>query len=300
MRVNAISVNKHFKKSVQENSKLKELTPEEISELHDVLVEILNDFDDICLKNNLTYYVTGGTLLGAIRNNGFIPWDDDIDVSMPRRDFELLKDCLKDFSDKYFLQSLDSDNRYDLNFLKLRKKGTKYVEIFENNPEKAGIAIDIFPLDDTYSNRLLRFVNGIIDEGLFYVASCVRIHQKKGRLLYYAPDSKIQRKIWNRSTLGRMFSNASNPRWIYDKCEMWTKKYINSGSKYVSTSCGSKHYFGEIYEREELFPTKRIKFENIDVNVPKNPTHVLTKLYGSDYIDPQKEKEMHCVIELKI
>ena len=75
-----------------------------LDKLHKVELEILDDFVKICNKNNLTYFLTGGTMLGAVRHNGFIPWDDDIDIGMPRKDYdEFIKIAPKELGNKYYL-----------------------------------------------------------------------------------------------------------------------------------------------------------------------------------------------------
>lgn len=112
-------------------------------------LDILNYFSDFCDNNNLKYFLAYGTLLGAIRHNGFIPWDDDIDVYMPGEDYYLLKKMIaKINNDKYFYQSLETEKYYNLSFAKIRMNGTKAIEKkaeYEKIQNK-GIYIDIFPL----------------------------------------------------------------------------------------------------------------------------------------------------------
>jgi len=87
---------------------VKELSSKEIKKIE---LDILIDFDDFCKKNKLRYYLSGGTLLGAIRHRGFIPWDDDIDVCMPRPDFERLINIFpNNYGDKYILKSIKREN----------------------------------------------------------------------------------------------------------------------------------------------------------------------------------------------
>ena len=112
--------------------------------------ELLKELDRICKKNNIKYFLCGGTLLGAVRHKGFIPWDDDVDIEMLREDFEKFKKvCKKDLNKKYFYQDIETDKYYGNLFAKLRINNTKYVErITKNTKAHNGIYLDIFPIDN--------------------------------------------------------------------------------------------------------------------------------------------------------
>lgn len=119
-----------------------------MNDLQKKLLEILKEFDKVCVKHNLRYFLNGGTCLGAIRHKGFIPWDDDVDVMMPREDYErFLK--LDDFKGtKYFIQCWRTDPRYTYGFAKLRDSSTTFIEDwYKNHQINHGVWIDIFPLD---------------------------------------------------------------------------------------------------------------------------------------------------------
>ena len=121
----------------------------DLKRLHDTLVEILDYIVAICEEHKLTYMLLYGTFLGAHRHGGFIPWDDDLDIAMPRDDYEkLIKILNKKKSELYELQYEKNEKKYYLQFVKIRKKGTTFIEeiakgMYDNN----GIFIDIIPLD---------------------------------------------------------------------------------------------------------------------------------------------------------
>ena len=118
-------------------------------------LDLLSEFDKVCRKHELRYFLFFGTLLGAIRHHGFIPWDDDIDIAMPREDYERLKDYADEFQGPYFLQTPFTDKGYYFTFNKLRNSHTSFVsEVFRYEPFNQGICIDIFPLD-CYTDREL-------------------------------------------------------------------------------------------------------------------------------------------------
>lgn len=111
---------------------------------------ILDVIDKVCRDNNLRYSLAYGTLLGAVRHGGFIPWDDDIDIMMPRGDYDRLKEIWSDAAPEGFiLQDEDKIDDYENNFAKIRKDNTTYLqfETERNNPRHKGFFIDIFPGD---------------------------------------------------------------------------------------------------------------------------------------------------------
>ena len=126
-----------------------EPTQEQLKEMKALELNMLASFVEICRKLSLRYYLVGGTLLGAVRHQGFIPWDDDIDVAMPRADYEVfLREGQKHLPEYYFLQSLHSEPEYHLNFAKIRDTRTTFVEYAVRKRRIChGVFIDIFPLD---------------------------------------------------------------------------------------------------------------------------------------------------------
>lgn len=115
-----------------------------------VMLELLVEIHRICVENNITYWLEAGTLLGAIRHKGFIPWDDDCDVSMPRKDYErFLQIAQEKLPETMFLQTKETDKEYPLPWAKIRKNGTLLIETGETGEEKYhhGIFVDIFPYD---------------------------------------------------------------------------------------------------------------------------------------------------------
>ena len=126
-----------------------EPTHEQLKKMKALELEMLASFVEVCRRLSLRYYLVGGTLLGAVRHQGFIPWDDDIDVAMPRQDYEIfLREGQKHLPEHCFLQSLYTDPAYTMNFAKIRDCRTTFVEYaVRKYPMNHGLFIDIFPLD---------------------------------------------------------------------------------------------------------------------------------------------------------
>lgn len=117
--------------------------------LKTIELNILKEFIRICEKYSLQYYLVGGTAIGAIRHHGFIPWDDDIDVGMPRKDYNrFLLIAQQSLPDYYFLQTFETDPEYLANFAKIRDSRTTFIESsMKNKKINHGVYIDVFPLD---------------------------------------------------------------------------------------------------------------------------------------------------------
>jgi lipopolysaccharide cholinephosphotransferase len=115
-------------------------------EIKQIEFQILQKFKSFCNDNNIQYYLSNGTLLGAVKYRGFIPWDDDIDVMVPREDYDRLVRCFKD-DKRYRLFSFERNEEFLFTFAKLCDMSTVKEETNINNGMSLGIDIDIFPLD---------------------------------------------------------------------------------------------------------------------------------------------------------
>ena len=125
------------------------LVTEKWKKIWAIEIDLYLEFARVCKKHGLKFWADGGTLLGAVRHNGFIPWDDDLDVIMPREDYsKLLKVGQQEFKSPYFLQTPYTDPGYAFSFIKLRNSNTTCIpKVFEKSGYNHGIHIDIFPLD---------------------------------------------------------------------------------------------------------------------------------------------------------
>lgn len=141
--------------------KMVEISEETLIKIQKLELDILKEVDAICRRNGIKYTLCGGSLLGAIRHKGFIPWDDDIDVSMLREDYDRFCEICKTEldSEKYFLQTTDTDPEYRFTYAKLLLNGTTYVRSgYEHMKYRTGIFIDIFPRDGVSDNPVLNTI----------------------------------------------------------------------------------------------------------------------------------------------
>lgn len=296
-----LETNLKFKNVAIGNSKLHHLSQEDIEEIQKMLLDVMEDVAFVCKKYQLTYTLCGGSALGAIRHKGYIPWDEDLDLCMPRKDYDQFEEkFLQEFSEKYWIQNVKTSKKYDLSFMKIRVKGTRFMELFDPEEEKAGLFIDIFPLENTYDSAFKRRIHGTISEALLFICSCVRIRSKKDKILQYLGNDGLGKVVRIKTAIGGFFSFFSLHKWL-----MITEKFLarnkDENSKYVMIPSGRGHYFGEIYTRESFFPAKEIQFEDRVFMIQNNPDEYLTTMYGNYMVIPPEDKrERHSVIEYSL
>ena len=258
-----------------------------LRELQLVELEILKEFIKVCNELNLIYYLDSGTLLGCIRHGGFIPWDDDIDVSMPREDYEIfLEKGQALLPEKYFIQWYKTEPEFTMNFAKIRNSDTTFIESsVKNSNINHGVYIDIFPFDGYIpQKKLSNFIN------------C-----KKYTLYNIQIDKKYTKSYITKSLKTKLICALSNILYkkksiqeLIQNEEMIAKKYAYKDSKYVCSYSyfiePSKHYMPKEYFGDGIMKN----FEGIDARVPLKYDKYLTKIYG-DYmkLPPEEERVAH-------
>lgn len=128
----------------------KYLTPEQFRKMQLVQLDMLVEFDRVCRTNNIDYVLFGGSLLGAVRHKGYIPWDDDADIGMLREDYNRFKEHMDEMNPAIcYFQDHETDPEYRWGYGKLRRTGTTYVRVGQEHLKcKTGIFVDVFPMDD--------------------------------------------------------------------------------------------------------------------------------------------------------
>ena len=144
-------------------------------ELQYTILSVYNDIKEVCDKYGLSLFLCGGSALGAVRHQGFIPWDDDMDVSMTRDDYQKFEQIFeKELSNRYILMAPGYKNGSRSRFPKILKKGTLFREIGINAPdEECGIFLDIFILDNVPDNKFWKTLKGYTCNALEFIAGQV-------------------------------------------------------------------------------------------------------------------------------
>lgn len=294
-----LETNAMLRKNAIENKLFVTVDDVEYKNIQKILKDMLVDFSSVCKSADIPYFACGGTALGAIREKGFIAWDDDADVCLPRKDYDrFFKLFLQKFGDKYNVQSLLHNDKYDLTFAKIRKKNTKLVEVFDTDPDTSGIFIDVYAISNTPDNAFLRFFHGMISDFLFLCCSCVRMKNKKMIFKKYLNDKKAKRLVNFKIFLGYLLGFFTIQKWC-KIADAWAGICKNENSMYVTFPDGRKHYFGELCKRDSFYPAKFMPFEDIKLSIMSKPEEYLKGLYGDYMTVPDKNmREHHSIIEI--
>ncbi len=262
-----------------------EISPDELKKLQQHELEMLVEVDRICRKNNINYTIIGGTLLGAVRHGGFIPWDDDADVAMLRPEYERFCECCikeLDYS-RFYFQNMDITPGYRWGYAKIRRKDTLFLrENQEHMPYEQGVFLDIFPQDTVPDKFLLQRIHAFrcfVVRKLLWSEIGRISESNRIKKLIYALMSKIPLE-WIRTRYKKLI--------IY-----------NTDSEYVRTltfptpkrKCG--------YRRSWITDTAEIMFEHRQFLGVQDYDGWLKWEFG-DYmaLPPENKRKAHPVTEL--
>ena len=234
------------------------------------LLDILVEIDKICRKHGIQYWIDFGTLLGSVRHGGFIPWDDDIDVTMPTKDYyRFLEIAPKELPDSLFLQTKETDPSYRLLINKVRDRNSLYItkhEDFSRNYNK-GLYVDIFEATPyaAVQPKLQKFIMKWYQKTCHFFSVKQSVNLKNHLAAIVFPIIKINLDIiWGILNLGQ-------------------KKYIGYAKQF--------NVYGNSYPSDIVFPLKDISFEGKTFLGPSNPDKYLTSIYGNYMTLPKKEQQ---------
>lgn len=270
-------------------SQRKELTKEEFRKMQLVQLDMIAELDRVCRENNINYVMFGGTMLGAIRHKGYIPWDDDADIVMLREDYEKFKTHINELNPNIcFFQDHFNDHEYRWGYGKLRRTGTEYVRLGQEHLKcKTGIFIDVFPLDDAPISTIGQMFQD------FY-SFCLRkiLWSEVGKY-----SAKGFMKLWY-----NMLSHISVD-FPFKKISYYTKKSKNSTPNRVRMllfPATGKYYIKNPLKERYAMPKKwflereEYEFEGHEFYGTKDYDDILKYIYG-DYmkLPPESEREQH-------
>ena len=243
-------------------------------------IEVLKAVHSICQKYNLNYFLVGGTLIGAVRHQGFIPWDDDIDIAMMRKDYDHFQEIAqKELGDKYFLQTWQTD-RWHGPFMKIRVNGTLFQDA--DTPANAkyhkGVFIDIFPLDNVLKPDGMEFkVRAKIVRLLNLL-----LYRKCGAGLHVKSRVKYRMGV----ALSRLFPKSFMIRLRHKL--MTRDNTIDTA--YVTSFGSGYHAQKQLFRRDVYLPATELEFEKEKFSVPGRYDLVLRQIFG-DYMKLPPEEE---------
>lgn len=278
---------------------LKPINQEDSKHLKGILVSMFKDLNEVCDRNGIECLLAYGTALGAVRHKGFIPWDDDLDVYMSRKDWNIFKKIFEsEMGEKYILEGprcnkLESKNT----FAKVYLKGTDLTDIYDlNTPYLHAIYIDIFILDNVSSNPIIRAFDKKVSEILKFCINSQPYYQYPNPLITKFMNSQTSTSLYlkMRKTLGFLMSFASHGTW----CN-WFDKFFSRHKKetYLITQFS---WSRETYDRSMYYPCSIGEFEGLKVKLPGKINEYLTKSYGTNYMElpPVEKREDHMIVNL--
>lgn len=252
------------------------------------LLKMLGDFIQVCEKHHLTYFVDCGTMLGAVRHQGFIPWDDDVDVSMPRKDYEKFLSLQYEFEGTpYFIQTWKTDPHYTYCFAKLRDSSTTFIEnFFANHRYNHGMWIDIFPID-----------------GMSYKQKPREKCANRVRFVWYMSYLSYLPQLFRKPKKGTILKDigldiVASIFWIMDAFH-WRNRVVEAHLKHYDLDksvLGGNYY--DFKPKRQAVDTKfykqfiQVPFEGMMVNIVKDYDEYLTLMYGDWRQLPPKEQQI--------
>lgn len=276
------------------------LEGEELVRFQKILIGITEDIRKVCEANGITYVLLGGSLLGAVRHNGFIPWDDDMDLGILSDDYDRFIEAFrKEFPDKYWVHT-DDTPEYGMTIGRIRLKGSICRGREDKYMEECGFFVDLFRMENVSNFKLIRNLHGVLCMGMGLLLSCRVFYRNRELMLELAKGNEEATKIFKKKIrLGSLLRFASVRRWakMTQACHGMCH---NSKSTYVAIPSGRKHFFGEIYRRDNMCKPVMHEFDGHSFAVPADSESYLKQLYG-DYmrIPAPEEREAHILLELK-
>lgn len=271
---------------------MNEGTADSLKQLQSVNLAMIRLLDDICGKYGLTYYALGGTLIGAVRHQGFIPWDDDVDIGMPRPDFErFLAVAPKELPAGYRLRTIHTSDDYRTYMVKIENTGVSfYREFYARNAvvEKPIYAwIDVMPIDGMPGDRRefyrhlkrLKIARQMISLSL--LDKNMGTSKKRGKMELLVIRAGLRTGLYR----------ILRPERMYARFERLCRKYSCSDAPILGNTMGI--YGRKEFVRREVFGTPvRRKFEDLMIACPQDTDAYLRHVYG-DYMKLPPEAERH-------
>lgn len=239
------------------------------------ILEIVKDIDKVCKKNNIEYCLAYGSVLGSVRHNGFIPWDDDFDIMIKYDEYEkFINCCINELdSNKYFIQNDNTESNFYLRFTKIRDITTTYIEESNKNEKiQFGVYVDVFPIVGCPKNPVKREILKICR------ACAMSVDRNIINNKFFYCIFKLLTKIIGKEKIRK---------WAYKRCISYS---CDSCDELISIFDGDGFEIN-VFNKKDVFPTRKEKFEDTKLPIPRNYDIYLKKLYG-DYMKIPSDEEI--------
>ncbi|MBD5164682.1 LicD family protein [Helicobacter sp.] len=292
---------KEIYQSITNSGKGKELSKENLMKLQNHLIGMYRDIEEVCNRHGLEVCFAYGNVIGAMRHNGWIPWDDDLDLHMSRKDYDLfLSKYASELPPKYKVSSYLSEGGSYARFAKIIDTTTVYVPLTGEKNSESGVFIDIFPIDNVKAQPRLNILRRYWAYFLMYTGGSVQQAQKGSKgyknLMF---STKAGRMNWRlRQFWGKLFSFASYRTWN-KWVELFGQNRKETGYVHVMSDLSICY---RMIPKENYFPFKEIELPQIGkIKIPNRYDEYLTLSYGDWRIVPEEtDKWHHYVSEFRI
>lgn len=267
---------------------------EELERLRQAEMMILRDFMKVCEEHKLRYFAFAGTGIGAIRHQGFIPWDDDIDVALPRKDFEKVLEIMEaEYGDKYYIMNAEHHENYPLMTTRISIKGTRFVETpFKNLDCPLGIFLDVYPYDNLADDKFLYQMQ--VWTAWFW-SKLLILRILPDPVIYTIDGTKAKIvKIVCRLVHGILAGLHISPKWIYRRAKCASVKYNHKKTRRFGYPCDTDPNWNTM-EKSKVFPVSHWQFEDVSLAFPKDMEGMLRNFYGDTYMElpPVEKRKTH-------
>lgn len=278
----------------------KEYDRETLEKLQKIELEILKDFDDLCRKHGLTYFGCGGTAIGAVRHHGMIPWDDDIDVGLLRKDYEkfLRVAKKKKYREKYAVINARTMENYPLMTTRWCRKGTKFKEEALKNIEgELGVFLDIYCFDNIPDNEILMKIHGWRS---WFWGKLLILYWVDEPVLYFGGSLGRAVTFTCKTVHNALHLMKVSPRWLYQRAKRVSGCYNGQETKRANYLHDPKPFIS-IVEKKDIFPVQRMPFDGQEICEPADVDAYLSKRFG-DYmtLPPEDKRHNHPPYELDL
>lgn len=267
----------------------------EMKEVWAIELDLFSEFDRVCKKYSLPYVASGGTILGAVRHEGFIPWDDDIDLMMLREDYDkLCKIAPSEFKHPYFFQTEDTDPGFMRDFARLRNSLTTGIQKIEyqNRPTyNQGIFIDIFPMDALIDDEkeYKRQVRGYDFYRKVFTLSSAIIYNAQ---YHDVSQMTVKLRCLLHYLFGAILKFMKIDRYSFRKTQQICQRYNHMDTKYVSLLSLDIHNLKHSNLKTVFNDITYRKFEYVKMPIPSDYEEHLKKKYG-DYMTFKRIPNFH-------
>lgn len=276
----------------------KQYDEETLKRLQEFLLEMLVDIQRVCEKSDIPFFISYGTAIGAVRHEGFIPWDDDLDIGMLRSDFEkFLSIAEQELGEQYFLMSPRFDKKCTSSVTKVMRKDTLFIsEMTKDMKHEQGIFIDIFPFDNVPDNKFsadIQALLAMVFDRLVYLCGTARPN---------IPQEGIVGRIYSAICIAIhcvLKGLHISPRFLFGMFEKISQASNNKECENI-TAYGLNYSLKRQFRKTALFPLKKVKICDMEVPIFNEYDYVLKTMYG-DYmkLPPEEKRVNHIPLVLK-